>query len=163
MQTAEQQSAIIAQKHPNKRINIISKRVEDETGKVIQEEGILMRTTRSYAARLIAQGTHTYTSKSKLKSFLNKEGKLHRNERTLHRLGIDLTKLGKKGKDVSRTEQKSFIYNDQYTGKVYLALWLKDVDVTLISKKEIDHKTGKPLEKLVQEGRYQLLILKFPN
>jgi len=52
----------------NKRVNIV-----DIT------TGVLMRTPRSYAKRLVEAGTHHYTSKGRLKKFLNREAKLHRN------------------------------------------------------------------------------------
>lgn len=50
------------------------------------EKGIVMRTTRTLAIRLIAEGGWQFTSKGKLKSFLNKEGKLHRNMGYLARI-----------------------------------------------------------------------------
>ena len=80
----EQQSAIIALKRPNKRVNVISLGIMDKDGKVLQEPGMLMRTTRSYAAKLVANGTHTYTTKSKLRSFLNKDMKLYKNSLVLN-------------------------------------------------------------------------------
>lgn len=75
-------------KNPTKRVNIISnKDILDSNGKVIHQAGILMRTTRSLAAKYIATGNYSYTSKSKMKSFLNREAKLHRNKRTIKTFG----------------------------------------------------------------------------
>lgn len=63
-------------KNPNKRVCVINK------------EGMLLRVTRSLAAKMIAGSEGwTYTSKSKLKSFLNKEAKLHRNKRAIQTFG----------------------------------------------------------------------------
>ncbi len=63
-----------------KRINVFNK-----------ESGMLMRTTVSTALGFADQG-FTHTSKSKLKSFLNKQRKLSNNTITLKNLGIDIEK-----------------------------------------------------------------------
>ena len=78
------------------RVNIISKEIKSDDGKVIQEAGMLMRTTRSYAEKCIAAGTHTYTTKSKLKSFLNKQGQLTRTFNILNANSIDVSNAPKK-------------------------------------------------------------------
>lgn len=63
-------------KNPLKRVCIINK------------EGIIMRVTRTLAAKMVAESsTWNYTSKSKLKSFLNREAKLHRNKKAIHTFG----------------------------------------------------------------------------
>lgn len=75
------------EKRSKKRINIISKEVKDEAGKITQQANIIMRTTRSLATRMIETGNWTKTTKNKLKSFLNKEGKLHRNMKAIKTFG----------------------------------------------------------------------------
>ena len=78
----------------NKKVNIIDK-----------STGNMMRTPRSLAEQLVAAGTHHYTSKSKLKSFLNQQGKLYRNAELL------------KNVDFSKKQDKNFISEEN--GKVY--------------------------------------------
>ena len=81
---------LIQQNAPSdvKRICIVSKEIlgqPNEKGKktILQEGGIFLRTTRSYAKRCVEAGTHTYTSKRKLHSFINRERKLYRNEQAI--------------------------------------------------------------------------------
>jgi hypothetical protein len=79
----------------NKRVNIILvKDIEDTTtdadGKpiVIKAGERVMRTTRSFAEKLIkdSNGAWAYTSKSKLKCFLNRDMKLYRNMKTIEKM-----------------------------------------------------------------------------
>lgn len=141
-----------------KRVNIISKSIIED-GKVLQEGGILMRTTRSYAERCIEAGTHSYTSKSKLKSFLNKNAKLYRNERTLAGTKIDLANLGKGNK----VQKYSKVIKDPYTGKVYVDLYRKHKEIERLSKTEVSPITGLPMVYKSNEPMTQLLIVKFPG
>lgn len=69
-----------------KRINIFNK-----------ETGMLMRTTVSVAKMLEAKG-YKPTSKSKLKCFLNRERKMHKNGTILEKLGIDINKPDSKNR-----------------------------------------------------------------
>lgn len=79
---------------PNKRVNIILVKdiqeghEEDGNPIIIKAGERMLRTTRSFAERLIAEtnGAWAYSSKKKLKSFLNKELKLHHNMRTLDQM-----------------------------------------------------------------------------
>ena len=178
-QTMEQQSAIIALKRPNKRVNIISIGLMDDEGKVLQEPGILMRTTRSYAAKLIAAGTHTYTTKNKLKSFLNKDMKLYKNSLVLNAM---IPKKDSQGKVVMEkneqgqlvpvmvrkydlekgNKQGNIVFTDPHNGKTYVAIKKKEMEVDMINPKEIDPNTGKPKEFTVKQPRYELRIARFP-
>jgi TfoX/Sxy family transcriptional regulator of competence genes len=53
-----------------KRVNVLSIRIVDENKTLLQEGGIYLRTTKSLADELVSNGTHVFTSKSKLKSIL---------------------------------------------------------------------------------------------
>lgn len=160
--------------NPNKRINIISKQIE-KNGVITQQSGILMRTTRSLAAKLINTGTHTVTSKSKLKSFLNKSSKLHKNNRTMGTMIPVLDKRGNYVLDSSDNPKMKLKYDledkkaghkvlrDQFSGKIYALLLMKQVPMEMVSSKEIDPMTGgKKVVKMIQD-RYQTLVLQFPN
>ena len=57
-----------------KRITLINKK-----------ESTIMRTTRVHADELLATGDYATTTKGKLKSFLNKERKMHRNKRSVQK------------------------------------------------------------------------------
>lgn len=78
--------------NPNKRVCIVNT-VEFTEGsgddtQVIKKGDRVMRTTRSFAETVIREtnGGWAYTSKGKLKSFLNKNGKLTRNFNYLERV-----------------------------------------------------------------------------
>ena len=63
--------------HPNKRVNVVSKvdifsEGQDGTRELIQKAGIIMRTTRSLAGKLVGAGKHSYTTKSKLRRYLKR-------------------------------------------------------------------------------------------
>jgi hypothetical protein len=59
-------------RNPDKKVNVVSiVALQSEDG-VTMPPGIIMRTVRSFAAKLVAAGTHRYTGKGKLSSFLNK-------------------------------------------------------------------------------------------
>lgn len=75
----ERELYINSSKNPNKRVNII----DTKSGKI-------MRTTRSLAEKILAESDQwKYTSKSKLKSFLNKESKLHHNKKLIEIYGTE--------------------------------------------------------------------------
>lgn len=59
-----------------KRVNVISK------------SGVIMRVGGSKAVHMVNSGEFKFTNKGKLRSFLNKERKLHNNMRTIKGLGI---------------------------------------------------------------------------
>lgn len=165
--------------NPYKRVNVISKEVVDTSGKIIQEAGILMRVTRAYAAKLVGEGTHTTTSKNKLKSYFNKSMKLYKNGQTFETMIPKLDKAGdyvyEKNKDgqlvrvmvkkfdLEDKKAGHFIHQDQYSGKVYIGLKLKDVEVVMIDKSKVDPNTGKPMEFTKLQPRYQVLVAKFPR
>lgn len=52
-----------------------------------KEKDVLMRVTQAYAEILVAKGTHTFTTKGKLKCFLGREARIHRNNRSLASYG----------------------------------------------------------------------------
>jgi len=79
--------------NPQKRVNVITRLVVGENGEILQHPNSIMRVSREYAAILVANGSHTTTSKSKLKKFLNQEAKLHRNKRAIKQFGTVGTKM----------------------------------------------------------------------
>ena len=113
-------------KNPNKRINVISKEIKDEQGNVTQEGSIIMRTTRSYAAQLVANNTHTTTSKSKLRSFLNKNRKMINNSRTFQTITANVKAFQENPKTVKRPTRFIVGQTEQgcsgRSGKTYIAL-----------------------------------------
>lgn len=137
-------------RNPNKRVNVISLGMVDNKGQVVQEAGMLMRTTRSYAQQLVDNGTHTFTSKGKLKSFLNKDMKLYRNSKVLDKVDLKNKKAG------------HVIFTDEYTGKTYVGIKKKEVPVVMQSTKDIDPFTGKPKQVTVNQPRFELRIARFP-
>lgn len=135
--------------NPNKRVNVISVvPIQGENGVI--PPGILMRTTRSYAAKLIEAGTHKTTSKGKLRSFLNKNFKLMRNAEVINKLDLKDKKAGHQ------------VWTDEYNGKTYVAIKKKEVEVTMFNPKEIDPNTGKPREFKMMQPRFEIRVARFP-
>jgi hypothetical protein len=63
-----------------KKLTIICKEdVKNSKGEVIQYAGTVSRTNAALAETLVMKGTHEYSTKGKLKSYLNKLLKLHKN------------------------------------------------------------------------------------
>lgn len=169
-------------KNPNKRVNIISKQIIDEHGTELQKGGILMRTTRSFAAKCIAAGTHTTTSKSKLKSFLNKSGKLFKNARMLETMIPVVDKTGKivyedksssnpnewKPKmelkyNLKDKKQGHQYFQDEYNGKSYVAIKRGEAPVLMQHRDKIDPTTGKPQQYTLNKPVYQFIVVAFNN
>lgn len=134
-----------------KRVNVISIGMKHLDGTVVQEPGILMRTTRSYAEKLVAQGTHTHTSKSKLRCFLNRDMKLHKNAKILNAIDLKDKKLG------------HVVFQDPHNGKLYVALKKKEVQTEMQHKKEVDPDTGMLKVFMMMVPHYELRIARFPN
>ncbi len=137
--------------NPNKRVNVISVEIQDTDGKILQQSGMLMRTTRSYAARLISNGTHTITSKGKLKSYLNKSRKLYKNSQFIKQFDLNDKKAGHK------------MFEDTFSGKTYILIKRKEKEFTITNKKEINPLTGLPMSHTIMLPMYQSIIAKFPN
>lgn len=53
------------------------------------QTGNITKMPRVLAEGLVEQKTHAFTTKAKLKSFLNQEGKLHRNKRITDKMTLD--------------------------------------------------------------------------
>jgi len=84
-----------------KRINVFNK-----------ETGMLMRTTVSTAESFKDQG-FTHTSKSKLKSFLNRQRRLSNNTVTLRKAGVDIN---------APVKNKKVTYYQMPGGNIHVAL-----------------------------------------
>lgn len=137
-----------------KRINVISKEIRDESNKVLQQGNMIMRVNRSYAKMLVNNGTHTTTSKSKLKSFLNANKKLTRNKRTIDTYGSSRAALpyGLHGKNpngktytTTTTVQYISIYSEE--GKKMLK----------------NNKTKEEIQDLLFDTGIKILIAKYAN
>lgn len=93
---------------------------------VDKNTGTLMRTVRSLAIRLVAAGTHTYTTKSKLKKFINRDRKVAKTFAALKAAGIDL-KGDKKGSTIHREEKGKQIIMVKLGDRQTLKGWLDPV------------------------------------
>jgi hypothetical protein len=137
---------------PRKRVNVISIEIRNENMEVISQGGIIMRTTRSYAEKLLAQGTHTFTSKGKLKSYLNKSLKLWHNKEYLSQFDMADKKLGHK------------MIKDEFSGRTYVLFKRKEKDVFVESKTgEINPLTGKILSHKIRVPVFQAFIASYPD
>jgi hypothetical protein len=88
----------------------------------------LMRTVRSEAEPLVAAGTHRYTTKGKLKSFINREMKLYRTGNVVRFLQEDFeaNKDNKKSRYYELGLKKPFeVEKDEVSGKTYMVIPLK--------------------------------------
>lgn len=119
----------------------------------------MIRTTRIKAAMMVHAGTHVYTSKSKLKSFLNKQLKLHKNLAIINKVD----KYGKKVYDLTVKRSGSYVIKDQFTGKLYAFLFKTKKELTVVNKNEINPKTGKPLEYQLDSPRSELRVMSYPQ
>lgn len=126
-------------KSPERRVNVI-----DDTNSTI------LRTTYSYAQKLIAEGTHSYTTKSRLKSFINRESKIYRNSEAIKNL------------DFKNKKSKHKIIQDEESGKTIAAIWMKDKMVTITSR-QIDPSTGRNMMKSGDMPMHTLRVLQFPK
>ena len=99
------------------------------------------------AYHLVQQKTHAYTTKGKLKSFINKQIKLHKNTRVVEPL------------DLKSKKSPHVVVNSD--GRIYVFVHKKDVDMTLVNSQEIDHNTGKPKEITIRVPRYERRVAKF--
>jgi len=75
------------------------------------EEQVLLRLPMNQALELIATGKYRFTTKGKLKSFINREIKLHKTSKAIE--GIDFEARNSKHK----------LVKDPYSGKTYAALF----------------------------------------
>lgn len=135
--------------NPNKRVNVISVEIKNTDGTILQQAGMLMRTTRSYAAKLLANGTHTVTSKGKLKSYLNRSKKLHNNATFVKRFDLDDKKAGHK------------MFKDPYGKKTYLLIKRGEREVTMPHKKEVNPLTGMPMSHTILLPMYQSIVASY--
>lgn len=140
-----------------KRVNVISKEIKDENGKIIQEGNTIMRVNRSYAAMLLQNDTHTTTSKSKLKSFLNKNAKLHKSVRTVKALGTNKKWKDKgNGKSYASVDTVKFIYTLTNFDKLKNRRFKKEF-FTLMN--DIDE----PDKNIVDQTGQKVIVTEFPN
>lgn len=120
-----------------KRVNVIliKDMVDgvDENGKerVIKAGDRVMRTTRTFAQKLVDSGNWAYCNKAKLKSFLNKDAKLSNNMRTMETM---ITITGENFKE-QRSHGKVIAYIPTFKYKKP-EMVIRDTEVN----KAIEHK-----------------------
>lgn len=137
-------------RNPTKRVNVISLVSTQGADNVTLPPGILMRTTRSYAAKLVAAGTHSYTTKGKLSSFLNKSLKLYKNGKVIEKL------------DLKDKKQGHVIFNDPYNRKTYVGIKKGEKEIIMQHKTEVDPNTGKLKEFKRQQPLYEMRVARYP-
>lgn len=126
-------------KNDNKRVNVYDKAKQT-----------IMRTPYSIAMQLIATGNYTLTSKGKLKSFLNREGKMYRNSNSLAKFDFESI--------AGKMENK--VVQDR-TGKTYAIVARRTETVIKPGKKGFFKKEEDKKETHIL--RAQVFLVRYPN
>lgn len=115
------------------------------------KDQVLMRMLRSDAIELVASGQFKYTTKGKLKSFINREIKLYKTKKAIEGINFD------------DKDGKNKLVKDQFTGKTYAALFKKSKDLQITpDQNNINPMTGLPFTFTIPTPMMQLRVVAWP-